>query len=170
MHQLVDEHRQHNDTRKADREGLIKHYGHRLMMRQRRYRIYLKYYPGGDLIKALQYNTKIHADMLRPDHIPERFIWHVLECLVKACRVLRTGADRPIPEGDEDEHLFKDWKPITHLDISARNLFMEELVNSENPVSSPKMLTPSNRIIPRLTKHRSVLKLCYQTLGRRLPN
>ncbi|KAJ4376031.1 hypothetical protein N0V83_001311 [Neocucurbitaria cava] len=119
--------------RETDREGLIQHYGHRLMMRQRRYRIYLKYYPGGDVLTALQYNTRIHTDMLRPDHIPERFLWHVFECLVKACRVLRTGADRAIPEGDEDEHLFKDWKPITHLDISARNLFMKELGNSENP-------------------------------------
>ncbi|KAF1849246.1 uncharacterized protein K460DRAFT_354115 [Cucurbitaria berberidis CBS 394.84] len=127
IHQLVDEHRGYNGDlfRKADRKRLVKHYSHRLMMHRRRYRIYLKYYPGGDIQSSLQWANMIELDtMQRPHVVPEGFIWHVLVSLVKACRVLRTGFDHPLPDMGED--LFADWKPVTHLDISLRNIFLKE--------------------------------------------
>ncbi|EUC33094.1 hypothetical protein COCCADRAFT_37035 [Bipolaris zeicola 26-R-13] len=50
IHQLVDNNRA-NDV--YGHGTIIEHYGYRLMMRQRRYRIYLAYYEGGNLYSAL---------------------------------------------------------------------------------------------------------------------
>ncbi|EMD58950.1 hypothetical protein COCSADRAFT_31102 [Bipolaris sorokiniana ND90Pr] len=51
VHQLVDSNRA---NAVGDHDTIIEHYGYRLMMRQRRYRIYLAYYEGGDLHSALR--------------------------------------------------------------------------------------------------------------------
>lgn len=106
-------------------------------MHQRRYRIYLRYYAGGDLESALGWGD-VNPDpnrIERPQAAPERFIWHVLQSLVNACRVLQTGFDEPLAEGEEE--LFANWKPLTHLDIGLRNIFIVEAGNLEADVSCP---------------------------------
>ncbi|KAI4683610.1 uncharacterized protein J4E88_004786 [Alternaria novae-zelandiae] len=58
MHQLVDNGRVVSDSDDepagSDHETLVRHHGYRLMMTQRRYRIFFDYYEGGNLWQALE--------------------------------------------------------------------------------------------------------------------
>ncbi|KAI4635140.1 uncharacterized protein J4E87_000090 [Alternaria ethzedia] len=58
MHQLVDNGRGVSDSDDepagSDHETLVRHHGYRLMMTQRRYRIFFDYYEGGNLWQALE--------------------------------------------------------------------------------------------------------------------
>lgn len=109
IHQLVEE------RRKVEPEMcryLVRYLGHRLLMRQRRYRTYLEYYEAGNLYNAMSN----HYDDITSQRLPEAFIWYMVKALATACLVLQTGttADGPV----------KGWKPITHLDLVLGNVFL----------------------------------------------
>lgn len=106
IHQIIDESRA--AAAGLGHENLAEHRGYRLMMRQRRYRIYLEYYEGGDL-----------CDAINPGFIPEGFIWRVLESLLTACQILHFGRAGNAPGAAHG------WRPITHLDIKAENIFLQ---------------------------------------------
>jgi hypothetical protein len=102
-------------------------------MGQRRFRIYLEYYSGGDLKTALgcQFQNwtpplnghiwgpyPLHIDggywqaWAPPHHtIPEGFIWHVARSLIKACLVLQFGTSH--------SPCLPHWKPMTHFGYIA---------------------------------------------------
>jgi serine/threonine protein kinase len=138
IHRRIDRGRpQHAGGRTAYR-NLVKHKGYRLMMLKRRYRLYQKYYAGGDLYNALRPTFSPWGAELgvnnkgRPaeeyqdlQQVPEDLIWHVFRSLVKACLFLQYGtsdrnATAPVP----------DWDPITHRDVHIGNVFIEP---SERP-------------------------------------
>jgi hypothetical protein len=96
-------------------------------MHRRRHRIYLKYYPGGDLETALGWEPSLGLATVRNNPLSEGFVWHVFESLISAVRTLQKGNH----ETDEPH-----WKPITHLDIAMRNIFIEEPRNDRHPVST----------------------------------
>jgi hypothetical protein len=79
-------------------------------MAQRRYRLYLDYYNGGELWDPLCRYSKGETEI-----VPEAFIWYVLRVLSSACLILQFGttADQSLPG----------WKPITHSDIVLTNIF-----------------------------------------------
>jgi serine/threonine protein kinase len=133
IHRRIDRGRpQHAGGRTAYR-NLVKHKGYRLMMLKRRYRLYQKYYAGGDLFRALRstfspwgsssgVNNKGRPAEQYQDlqQVPEDLIWHVFRSLVKACLFLQYGtsdrnATAPVP----------DWDPITHRDVHIGNVFIE---------------------------------------------
>ena len=114
IHQLVEERR---NVAPEECRNLVCFRGYRLFMRKRRYRLFLEFCSGGDILNALDYVDRFHSRNIYSDVIiPEGFIWCVLKALASACLVLRTGttASNGIPG----------WKPITHLDIQAANTFL----------------------------------------------
>jgi hypothetical protein len=109
IHQLVEE------RRKVEPDMcryLVRYLGHRLLMRQRRYRTYLEHHEAGNLYNAMS----DHYDDITSQRLPEAFIWYMVKALATACLVLQTGttADEPV----------KAWKPITHLDLVLGNVFL----------------------------------------------
>jgi hypothetical protein len=71
MHQLVDQERGKAEAR--GHENLIEHQGYRLMMTQRRYRLFLNYYEGGDLYQAIRQHFEDHRHLyiMVPPYDPE---------------------------------------------------------------------------------------------------
>lgn len=124
IHELVDQ----IDAR--GHQHLISHRASRVMMRNRRYRIYLPYCRRGNLDKALKDRfdfTRGHARNKQPPNlIPEGFIWYLFWALIEACTALH--------EGQLDGRL-AGWKPITHLDIKPDNIFLKPSQNPAEPVS-----------------------------------
>jgi len=58
--------------------------------------------------------------------VPESLVWHVLSQLVDACLVLQTGSKDPATAESA-------WLPITHLDISLSNIFLEPAADDAYP-------------------------------------
>ena len=124
-HRKVDENRELANG--LNRQNLVRHEGYRLMMEQRRYRIYLDYYEGGDLYRAterkfqVQKTVKDSFDDLEDNtpHIPEDLIWHIARSLVTACQILHFG------QAGNVSTPVAGWQPITHCDINLPNIFME---------------------------------------------
>ncbi|KAL6157809.1 hypothetical protein ACJQWK_07851 [Exserohilum turcicum] len=144
IHQVVDEHR---DNTTGGHRNLAQHYGYRLMMRQRRYRIYLNYYEGGDLSAALrnlpspeledrytrpqkrqhpapeEWNWDFdflcyRKDDLLPQVLPERLICEIVDSLAAACQILHFGqVDSEV--APEGTHR------VTHCDIKPDNIFIQ---------------------------------------------
>jgi hypothetical protein len=100
------------------------------MMRRRRHRIYLKYYAGTDLESALGWKGSLDEKDVRANPVTESFIWHVFTSLVTAVRALQTGHHDPY-----SPHAPPNWKPITHLDIGLRNVFIEDASDANVAVS-----------------------------------
>ncbi|KAF3009755.1 hypothetical protein E8E13_009505 [Curvularia kusanoi] len=132
-HRRIDRRRSQNSNREMAYRNLVEHRGYRLMMRKRRYRLYLKYYSGGHLEKALQpvfedwvLGKGQEWDFDDPNcfddlnQIPEELIWHVFQSLVRACLFLQYGTSDPAVTAPEP-----DWRPITHADITMGNIFIE---------------------------------------------
>ena len=134
IHRRIDRERTQHADRETAYRNLVQHKGYRLMMRKRRYRLYQKYYAGGDLYNALSpifspweggalgVNNKGRPaqDYQDLQQVPEDLIWHVFHSLVKACLFLQNGtsdrnATAPVP----------DWNPITHRDVHVGNVFIE---------------------------------------------
>jgi hypothetical protein len=94
---------------------------YRLLMAQRKYRIYLDFCVGGDIwhaMHALDANWAEQEDVRNPEMIlPQGYIWYVIKALASACLVLQNGttADEPVA----------DWKPITHLDLHLGNVLLD---------------------------------------------
>jgi len=151
VHELVDNHREAlSDSRRV----LVRHYAHRLMMRRRRYRLYLEYYPGGDLENALGWDLDDELGQQRPNPVPEKFIWEVFTSLVRAVRVLQTGHDTPVsanaPVG---------WKPISHLDIGLRNVFIGYAPDEKPTASTSVEETGMVNLIVHIAIARGIIRL-----------
>jgi serine/threonine protein kinase len=131
IHQNIDENRP--DVGGFGHDNLIKHPGYRLMMMHRRYRIYLNYYDGGDLLHAEgPHFERFPHPHEHPGGIPEVFIWHVFSSLVAACQVLHIGEVDRVPEAK----VRPGWQSITHLDIKLNNIFLQPQPRLEWPRSS----------------------------------
>jgi serine/threonine protein kinase len=118
-------------------QNLIEHKGYRLMMRQRRHRIYLAYHEGRSLWDTVEYSSRRRPfPPLRrdrhgryPDIVSEYFIWRVFQALVNACQVLHFGQISDAPG------VRADWKPITHLDIKPDNVFLDTRWNDDGTIA-----------------------------------
>ncbi|KAF2644113.1 hypothetical protein P280DRAFT_515081 [Massarina eburnea CBS 473.64] len=118
--------------------NIIQHYGYRLMMRHRRFRLYLEYCSRGNLAHALRDRTTVgwkngqrHEDY--KDAPPECFIWYVLAELVEACIILEQG---------NANHLRENWQPLVHADFHNANVFLKPRESSSNgiPKSWPHII------------------------------
>ncbi|CAI6332863.1 unnamed protein product [Periconia digitata] len=127
IHRIID------NAREKDPLGyrnLMRHRGYRLMMFDKRYRIFMDYHAFGDLTDSVQdrrrymdgnlgqWNTSKHP---QKERLPEGFLWHVFRELVKAGQTFRHGHHDIEKRGD-----FEDWRPLVHRDIGARNVFVSE--------------------------------------------
>ncbi|KAF9692809.1 hypothetical protein EKO04_009105 [Ascochyta lentis] len=132
LHRRVDRKRKREDTSDVGFEHLVEHHGYRLMMRRRRYRLYLEYYAGGDFGRPVKdiypywsqiYRNDDHFKQLDPSGlleiptVPEGLIWYVLRSLVKALLILQHGTTSHTETDPE-------WKSITHLDLNINNTFI----------------------------------------------
>jgi hypothetical protein len=99
-------------------------------MRKQRYRLYQKYYAGGELYDALDqpfnewhgFNNRDTPKIMveYPPNVPEDLIWHVFRSLFKACLFLQHGTS------DQNVNVpVADWKPVTHRDVHIKNIFIE---------------------------------------------
>jgi hypothetical protein len=111
-------------------------------MRQRRYRIYLRYYEGGDVAGAVRDHFARRREVRNgdgpqrtwagaeatgfyringqePGIIPEVFIRKVASALVTACQILQYSRSGVLPVAPPS------WQPITHLDMSMPNIFFQ---------------------------------------------
>jgi hypothetical protein len=171
VHQKIDQKRA--AVAGLDHDNLIDHISHRVMMSDRRYRIYLQYYEGGDLFGALVdhfdrrvppspafASDKIWRGPLdgqtgwAPDEngrppglIPEGLIWRVVRSLITACQALHFGR-----AGDVSSAV-PGWQTITYLDISLSNIFLQpsavdqdvsQSTNSLPAFSSLTHIAPNN--------------------------
>jgi hypothetical protein len=109
VHQLVEERRKVNPEMCRH---LIRFRGHRLWMMQRRFRIYLDHYEGGNLNDFAYY----HRDHMRENPLSEEFLWYMLASVVSASLVMHRGTT-----GDEP---IEGWRPITHADLKPMNVFL----------------------------------------------
>ncbi|KNG45433.1 serine threonine protein kinase [Stemphylium lycopersici] len=143
-HQIVDSGRA---DAVPDHGNLARHQGYRLMMRQRRYWLYLDYYEGGDLSQALKHlaNDEMKARYTQPRKkgaappeghdwdkgfrcyrvngklpqvIPERLIYEIVISLVTACQILHFGQT-------DNSKAAPGAHQVTHLDIKADNIFIQ---------------------------------------------
>jgi hypothetical protein len=89
------------------------------MMRLRKYRMYLDFYEGGDLRKAMATHSANWEDgsNYTGNWLPEAFVWYVMKSLATACLVLQNGTTT-------DERV-EGWRPITHLDIQLPNVLLD---------------------------------------------
>ncbi|EUC51132.1 hypothetical protein COCMIDRAFT_21516 [Bipolaris oryzae ATCC 44560] len=149
IHQLVDSDRARNRAYGSfDHDTLIEHYGYRLMLRQRKYRIYLAYYEGGDLHSALK-GRMPSPELLdlytsprkRETEAQEGYYWDAeLRCyrdqgdnlppvlperLIIEIITALTKACQILHFGQaEDERLIPGAERITHRDIKPDNIFI----------------------------------------------
>lgn len=165
MHQLVDNGRVVSDSDDepagSDHETLVRHHGYRLMMTQRRYRIFFDYYEGGNLWHALEKHCTrmktFYTQGEEPglDHdwdeefgcyrdseavpgeaglcekISEGLIWRIASSLVQACQILHFGQ---VSIGGV-QNTTPEWKPIKHCDIRLDNIFIKPAAEeNENEV------------------------------------
>ncbi|CAI6331701.1 unnamed protein product [Periconia digitata] len=77
-------------------------------------RIYMEYCKGGDLANIIDAYKEACC------RIPDSFIWHVAESLMRALCTTHMG----IWKEDRIEAPRKDWDPIYHGDIHERNVFI----------------------------------------------
>jgi hypothetical protein len=109
IHQIVEERRAED----ADMcRHLVRFLGHRLLMRQARYRVYLERYEAGDLHHAMV----DHFGETAAGTLPVQFIWYMVKALATACLVFENGTI--------DETPVEGWKPIRHLDLVLGNVFL----------------------------------------------
>jgi hypothetical protein len=89
-------------------------------MESRRYRIYLDYYAGGDLNRAMKRcaeNWKIRRPADESVFLPEGFVWYDIKALATACLVLQDGTTSDVSVNG--------WGPITHLDLHLPNVLLD---------------------------------------------
>ena len=92
--------------------------------------LYLEYCELGtldDLIKKYAEHNKRYPGARA--HIPEPFIWHVLESMASALQYIHHGIG---PDGKQVE-LDKVWPCIVHRDIKPDNIFLRNSENSYYP-------------------------------------
>ncbi|EUC43470.1 hypothetical protein COCMIDRAFT_28065 [Bipolaris oryzae ATCC 44560] len=125
IHELVEERRSIEPDSCCH---LIRSRGHRLWMQSRRYRLYLDFYPGGDLRRAMKNyaqnwtRNEDDFDFNQEEYLSEGFIWYTIRALATACLLLHRGT-----LSDDALH---GWKPITHLDLQLPNVLLD--------ISNPK--------------------------------
>ena len=166
MHQLIESSRAAPSHR-----NLIRHWSHRMMMKRKRYRLYLDLYNGGRLYETLDnYFTRVPAcygGPVPPAHIPESFAWHVFGGLVDACLVLEQGRD-DVP--------VKEWQPLVHNDMHLSNVMLERdpkdaivstLALKLHTYLSTDVILVASRRSDRLRAH--VLRLVSRALQGRRP-
>lgn len=103
--------------------------GYRLNLKQRRFRLYLPYQPGGDA-KDLRKMDE-HAPPSVPYHAPSLdFIFYTFLAMTEACLALDSGwwGDHQPSEAEmmENNCRKEGWVPIVHRDIKSRNTFLGE--------------------------------------------
>jgi hypothetical protein len=121
MHQLVDSTRTH-----GSHSSLIRHRGHRLMMRRKMYRLYLDLCNEGGLFRAMGDRWGIAPTAYNPADfsptgplpaLPEAYIWFLFNGLVDACLVLEQGSEVARVPG---------WQRMVHNDIHASNVTLQQ--------------------------------------------
>ena len=122
-----------SDSRTSDQRfhHLVHFRGYRLLMRKRRYRLYLNLY-SGDLYEAVvphfqNWQCKDRGMPGTSGKVPEEYIWYVFSALVDACLVLQSGSTL------EDQGT---WEPITHCDLKLENVLLERSDASTVKVST----------------------------------
>lgn len=133
LHRRIDRKRKRDNTPDAGFEHLVEHRRYRLMMRKRRYRLYLEYYAGGDLggpVAPVYHEWSYQqisdeslfiaqpSELLELPVLPEGLMWYVIRALVKAYLILHHGTS-------SQDAVDSDWKPITHLDLKIDNVFIK---------------------------------------------
>lgn len=103
--------------------------GYRLNLKQRRFRLYLPYQPGGDAKDLRKMNE--HAPPRVPYHAPSLdFIFYTFLAMTEACLALDSGwwGDHQPSEAEmmENNCRKEGWVPIVHRDIKSRNTFLGE--------------------------------------------
>jgi len=166
MHQLVDDGRVVSDNADepadSDHETLVRHHGYRLMMTQRRYRIFFDYYEGGNLWQALEkhcsrmkktFYTQGEEPGLDHDWDEEFGCYRDSEAVPG-----EAGLCEKIPEGliwriasslvqacqilhfgqvsiGGVQNTTPEWKPIKHCDMRLDNIFIKPAAEeNENEV------------------------------------
>ncbi|KAF1962637.1 kinase-like protein, partial [Byssothecium circinans] len=77
-------------------------------------RLYMEFCDTGNILQLVnRYNTA-----KRP--IPELFIWHVAEALMRALCYLHHG----IQDFEKDPKLCPDWEPLIHCDVTTHNVLL----------------------------------------------
>ena len=111
IHQLLERHRDNGHR------SIVRLRAHRLMMAQRRYRLYLDYYPGGDLHDLTRHIFLAPNQATKQQNwLPEAFMWYIFKCLVDGLQVLNQG-NLNFPTAG--------WRPIHHMDIRPSNIFID---------------------------------------------
>ncbi|KAH7555581.1 hypothetical protein BM1_07204 [Bipolaris maydis] len=152
IHQLVDSNRANASD---NHDTIIEHYGYRLMMRQRRYRIYLAYYQGGNLHSALSGSMPNQelvdlytSPRIDPTKRREGYNWDAeLRCyrdpennlptilperLIWEIIDSLTKACQILHFGQADyEVVAPGAKRITHRDIKPDNIFIETMMDND---------------------------------------
>ncbi|KAJ4993304.1 hypothetical protein SVAN01_01279 [Stagonosporopsis vannaccii] len=121
---------------------IVKYRGHRLLMEQRRFRLYANFAAGGNLTAAMMpYDRR--WEKIKPEHVPvqrhlpEAFIWHFIKALATACLVLETGTlgDAPVDN----------WKPVFHLDFQTPNILLDlQAKKRKAPADGESQHTPAD--------------------------
>jgi hypothetical protein len=117
IHQLVEERRA---VYPEICQHLIRMRSYRLLMVQRKYRLYLDFCGGGDLFHAMlghEANWASEEDRNTDSFLPQGYIWYIIKALASACLVLRTGTT--------DEESVQGWKAITHMDWQLTNVLLD---------------------------------------------
>ncbi len=108
VHQLVEDRRKEVPD---DCRHLIRCFGHRLIMTQMRYRLYLEFCTSGNLWDAMDVGGKGNKIP------PEAYIWYLIRALATALLVLR--------DGKSGDFKAKGWNQIHHLDVQLPNVFLD---------------------------------------------
>ncbi|KAH6625335.1 hypothetical protein C7974DRAFT_395879 [Boeremia exigua] len=131
LHRRIDRKRKRDETNDKGFTNVVEHFGYRLMMRRRRYRLYLKYYAGSDLgelvtdrfniwgLARLEDLRTLSLEQLEDMPIvPEALIWYVIMNCASGYLILQHGTTSRT-ETDPD------WRPIMHLDLNISNAFID---------------------------------------------
>ena len=80
---------------------------HTTQWAQMAYRLYMPYYPFGDVTNVMAWHGE--------DHVPEPFVWWLFEALVEAALCMEQG---------DLNAAVADWEAIVHRDIKPQNIML----------------------------------------------
>ena len=109
MHQLIERHRDDGHRH------IIRYRAHRLFMKQKIYRVYLDYLPGGSLEREFERIARMDLATKTNIVFPEEYIWYYFRVLTDALQVFYQG---------NLHHPIHRWRSLIHKDIRPDNIFL----------------------------------------------